>query len=38
MFQDIDKKNDFEGIRDFWIKLGDQGLLGITAPEEYGGE
>eukprot|EP00911_Craspedida_sp_UC1_P000376 UC1_evm3s288 len=34
---DIDKNNGFDGLRDFWRKLGDMGLLGITAPEEWGG-
>jgi len=34
---DIDRENEFECLREFWVKLGDQGLLGITAPEEYGG-
>ncbi|CAH1246025.1 IVD [Branchiostoma lanceolatum] len=34
---DIDKTNDFPGIREFWKKLGDMGLLGMTAPTEYGG-
>uniref|UniRef100_A0A1I8AG09 Isovaleryl-CoA dehydrogenase, mitochondrial n=1 Tax=Steinernema glaseri TaxID=37863 RepID=A0A1I8AG09_9BILA len=34
---EIDKKNDFAQLREFWKKLGEQGLLGITAPSEYGG-
>ena len=29
--QDIDKKNNFDDMRPFWRKLGDLGLLGITA-------
>jgi len=32
---DIDKTNQFP--MDLWKKFGDQALLGITAPEEYGG-
>jgi isovaleryl-CoA dehydrogenase len=32
---EIDKLNDFP--RDLWPKLGALGVLGITAPEEYGG-
>lgn len=32
---EIDAKNDFPAP--LWKKLGDMGLLGITAPEEYGG-
>ncbi|PAV64845.1 hypothetical protein WR25_01069 [Diploscapter pachys] len=35
--QDIDRNNSWDGLRQFWKKLGDQGLLGITAPTEYGG-
>ena len=31
----IDEENDFPG--DVWRKLGDLGVLGITAPEEFGG-
>ncbi|XP_050682153.1 isovaleryl-CoA dehydrogenase, mitochondrial [Leptidea sinapis] len=34
---EIDKLNNFEGIREFWKKLGNLGLLGITADPEYGG-
>uniref|UniRef100_A0A1I7UZN4 Isovaleryl-CoA dehydrogenase, mitochondrial n=1 Tax=Caenorhabditis tropicalis TaxID=1561998 RepID=A0A1I7UZN4_9PELO len=33
----IDKDNGWDQLRPFWKKLGDQGLLGITAPAEYGG-
>ena len=32
---EIDEKNLFPA--DLWKKLGDLGILGITAPEEYGG-
>jgi isovaleryl-CoA dehydrogenase len=32
---DIDRVNEFPA--DLWKKFGDLGLLGITAPEEYGG-
>lgn len=31
----IDKEDKFD--HGLWKKMGDQGLLGITAPEEYGG-
>ncbi|CAG8445531.1 7839_t:CDS:10 [Ambispora leptoticha] len=31
----IDKENEFP--MDMWKKFGDMGLLGITAPEKYGG-
>uniref|UniRef100_A0A8D3DS85 Isovaleryl-CoA dehydrogenase, mitochondrial n=1 Tax=Scophthalmus maximus TaxID=52904 RepID=A0A8D3DS85_SCOMX len=34
---EIDKKNEFTGMRDFWKDMGEMGLLGITAPVEYGG-
>ncbi|KAJ3268837.1 hypothetical protein HDV01_002156 [Terramyces sp. JEL0728] len=34
--QEIDKTNQFP--MDMWKKFGDMGLLGITAPEEYGGQ
>ncbi|KNC72753.1 hypothetical protein SARC_14687, partial [Sphaeroforma arctica JP610] len=33
---EIDRTNNFDQLRPFWKKLGDMGLLGITAPEEYG--
>nr|XP_039260897.1 isovaleryl-CoA dehydrogenase, mitochondrial-like [Styela clava] len=33
----IDKEDDFPGRRQFWKKLGEMGLLGVTAPVEYGG-
>jgi isovaleryl-CoA dehydrogenase len=33
----IDKENNFADLRNFWKKCGDMGLLGITAPAEYGG-
>ncbi|CAO3593599.1 unnamed protein product [Absidia cylindrospora] len=32
---DIDRQNEYP--MDMWKKLGDMGLLGITAPQEYGG-
>jgi isovaleryl-CoA dehydrogenase len=32
---EIDRRNTFP--MDLWEKMGDQGLLGITAEEEYGG-
>jgi isovaleryl-CoA dehydrogenase len=33
---EIDKSNNFP--MEMWKKLGDMGLLGITVPEEYGGQ
>ena len=33
----IDKNNGWTELRPFWRKLGDLGLLGITAASEYGG-
>ncbi|XP_048341065.1 isovaleryl-CoA dehydrogenase, mitochondrial isoform X2 [Sphaerodactylus townsendi] len=35
--QEIDQQNEFKGMRDFWKKLGELGVLGITAPVEYSG-
>lgn len=35
--QEIDKNNEFKERKEFWKKLGDLGVLGITAPTEYGG-
>ncbi|XP_076317798.1 isovaleryl-CoA dehydrogenase, mitochondrial isoform X2 [Tachypleus tridentatus] len=35
--QDIDKNNSFPKMRDFWKKLGDLGLMGVTVPVEDGG-
>ncbi|KAG5265550.1 hypothetical protein AALO_G00243720 [Alosa alosa] len=34
---EIDKTNEFKGIRQYWKEMGDMGLLGITAPVEVGG-
>ncbi|XP_076753266.1 isovaleryl-CoA dehydrogenase, mitochondrial [Xylocopa sonorina] len=34
---EIDKKNNFDELREFWKKLGNLGLLGITVKSEYGG-
>ncbi|XP_054909435.1 isovaleryl-CoA dehydrogenase, mitochondrial [Poeciliopsis prolifica] len=34
---EIDKKNEFPGMRDYWKAMGEMGLLGITAPVEDGG-
>ncbi|NP_001129356.1 isovaleryl-CoA dehydrogenase, mitochondrial [Bombyx mandarina] len=34
---EIDKENNFKELRPFWKKLGDLGLLGITASSDYGG-
>ena len=33
---EIDKSNEFP--MDMWKKMGEMGLLGITAPEEFGGQ
>ncbi|XP_049866409.1 isovaleryl-CoA dehydrogenase, mitochondrial [Pectinophora gossypiella] len=34
---EIDKENNFKELRPFWKKLGELGLLGITANPDYGG-
>ncbi|XP_073951672.1 isovaleryl-CoA dehydrogenase, mitochondrial [Choristoneura fumiferana] len=34
---EIDKENNFPEFREFWKKLGNLGLLGITASPDYGG-
>ncbi|XP_012149398.2 isovaleryl-CoA dehydrogenase, mitochondrial [Megachile rotundata] len=34
---EIDKKNNFDELREFWKKLGELGFLGITVRSEYGG-
>ncbi|XP_072940478.1 isovaleryl-CoA dehydrogenase, mitochondrial [Epargyreus clarus] len=34
---EIDKENNFKDLREFWKKLGNLGLLGITASPDYGG-
>ncbi|XP_066550440.1 isovaleryl-CoA dehydrogenase, mitochondrial [Amia ocellicauda] len=35
--QEIDQNNDFKEMKEFWKHLGDLGVLGITAPVEFGG-
>ena len=35
--QEIDHQNGWDGLRHFWELLGQNGLLGITAPAEFGG-
>lgn len=34
---EIDKTDDWDKRREFWRKLGDLGLLGVTADPEFGG-
>ncbi|KAK8736944.1 hypothetical protein OTU49_004738, partial [Cherax quadricarinatus] len=34
---EIDKRNDFPELREFWRKMGNLGLLGITANPDFGG-
>ncbi|XP_060081408.1 isovaleryl-CoA dehydrogenase, mitochondrial-like [Ylistrum balloti] len=34
---EIDKLNEFKDIKKFWLECGKLGLLGITAPAQYGG-
>ncbi|KAM8770093.1 isovaleryl-CoA dehydrogenase, mitochondrial-like isoform 1-T1 [Rhynchonycteris naso] len=35
--QEIDRSNEFKNLREFWKQLGSLGVLGITAPVQYGG-
>ncbi|XP_021550955.1 isovaleryl-CoA dehydrogenase, mitochondrial isoform X1 [Neomonachus schauinslandi] len=35
--QEIDHINEFKNLREFWKQLGNLGVLGITAPVQYGG-
>ncbi|XP_037690240.1 isovaleryl-CoA dehydrogenase, mitochondrial isoform X1 [Choloepus didactylus] len=35
--QEIDQSNEFKNLREFWKQLGSLGVLGITAPVQYGG-
>ncbi|XP_007429066.3 isovaleryl-CoA dehydrogenase, mitochondrial, partial [Python bivittatus] len=35
--QEIDRENEFKGMREFWKKLGELGVLGVTVPVECGG-
>nr|XP_028706578.1 isovaleryl-CoA dehydrogenase, mitochondrial isoform X6 [Macaca mulatta] len=35
--QEIDCSNEFKNLREFWKQLGNLGVLGITAPVQYGG-
>ncbi|XP_027206368.2 isovaleryl-CoA dehydrogenase, mitochondrial [Dermatophagoides pteronyssinus] len=37
LVQKIDHNGHYDDFRKFWKKLGSMGLLGITAPVEYGG-
>ncbi|XP_036590657.1 isovaleryl-CoA dehydrogenase, mitochondrial [Trichosurus vulpecula] len=34
---EIDQTNEFKDLREFWKQLGKLGVLGITAPAQYGG-
>ena len=34
----IDREDDFADRSAFWRKLGDMGLLGITASSQFGGQ
>eukprot|EP00057_Strongylocentrotus_purpuratus_P012405 XP_011666879.1 PREDICTED: isovaleryl-CoA dehydrogenase, mitochondrial [Strongylocentrotus purpuratus] len=34
---ELDKTDNFVGMREFWKKAGEMGFHGITAPVEYGG-
>ncbi|GFN81966.1 isovaleryl-coa dehydrogenase, mitochondrial [Plakobranchus ocellatus] len=34
---EIDRTNEFKDFRDFWLKCGEMGLHGATAPSKYGG-
>ncbi|KAM9354128.1 isovaleryl-CoA dehydrogenase, mitochondrial [Pholidichthys leucotaenia] len=34
---EIDRMNEFTRMRDFWKEMGEMGILGITAPVEFGG-
>ncbi|XP_029094053.1 isovaleryl-CoA dehydrogenase, mitochondrial isoform X2 [Monodon monoceros] len=35
--QEIDRSNEFKNLREFWKQLGNLGVLGVTAPVQYGG-
>nr|XP_020040783.1 isovaleryl-CoA dehydrogenase, mitochondrial [Castor canadensis] len=35
--QEIDQSNEFKNLREFWKQLGSLGVLGVTAPVQYGG-
>ncbi|XP_051833045.1 isovaleryl-CoA dehydrogenase, mitochondrial [Antechinus flavipes] len=35
--KEIDQTNEFKDLREFWKQLGNLGVLGITAPAQYGG-
>ncbi|CAD5205993.1 unnamed protein product [Bursaphelenchus okinawaensis] len=35
--KEIDEKDDFDKLHEFWLKIGEQGYLGATVDPQYGG-